>query len=166
MTMELRWCGGAPGSSSGPNLQLVRTPKQREIYVSIQGPIVGLWTHYVAGRSVPCLASGCPVCDKAPARWKGYAPALVYMLDPKTKEMTWQPSVFELTEKCAALVDLPDVIGAVYKFTRRGKRGNSAVLYTKLCSAGEKELPPMPKVDVKACIQRLFDLPGRHNQPE
>jgi len=84
-----------PLESSRSAFRLLRTPAKGKLYLLITSDnLLGCFTHFYAGRTVPCTGDKCEACQAgASARWHGYVAAI----EQKTNE----PIVFELTAAAA-----------------------------------------------------------------
>jgi len=52
-----------PADPRGPSFPIVRTPLGRPLIAIVTSPdLVGCYTHYYKGRTIPCEGSGCNLC--------------------------------------------------------------------------------------------------------
>lgn len=63
-----------PADPRGPSFPIVRTPPGRPLTAIVTSPdLVGCFTHYHKGRTVPCEQENCEAChDGLPFRWHAY----------------------------------------------------------------------------------------------
>jgi len=82
------------GSTKSP-YRLLRTPSKGTLHIWITSDtLLGCWTHYYGGRTVPCSGDACDACSAGSSmRWHGYLSAI----DAKDSE----PILFELTASAA-----------------------------------------------------------------
>lgn len=68
-----------PKDPRGPAFQIVRTPTSRPLMAIVTSPdLVGCFTHFWKGRTVPCDAPDCEACrDSMPFRWHAYMSAYI-----------------------------------------------------------------------------------------
>jgi len=84
-----------PMESTKSAFRLLRTPTRGKLELYITSPdLIGCWTHFWTGRTVPCTGPDCEACQAgSSSRWHGYVAAV----DVKTSE----PVVFETTANAA-----------------------------------------------------------------
>ena len=87
----LQFSSQPPMESTRSAFRLVRTPSKGKLALFITSDsLLGCWTHFFGGRTVPCTGDKCEACQAlASTRWHGYVAAL----EVKTAE----PVVFEIT---------------------------------------------------------------------
>ena len=85
-----------PLESTRYALRMLRTPTKKKLHlISTADMLVGCFTHFFGGRTVPCTSPDCEACAaSASSRWHGYLSAL----DPETGEHL----LFECTASAAA----------------------------------------------------------------
>ena len=76
-------------------MRLVRTPARKALQLLVTSDnLLGCWTHFYAGRTVPCTGDTCEAClAGASSRWHGYLSAI----EGKSREHI----LFELTALAA-----------------------------------------------------------------
>jgi len=74
--MKIVW-GAAPPKKAGPGAIGLLSPLPGENRPCVLlGPLVGLQTHWVNGRTIPCTGSEDCRVHHEPQTWKGFAPVL------------------------------------------------------------------------------------------
>ncbi len=63
-----------PKDPRGPAFPIVRTPANGALCAIVTSPdLLGCYTHYFKGRTVPCEGEGCEACSNGlPYRWHAY----------------------------------------------------------------------------------------------
>ena len=76
-------------------LRLLRTPAKKKLHLIVTSDnLIGCWTHFFGGRTVPCTRPDCEACTAGTSsRWHGYLSAI----DPDTSEHL----LFECTASAA-----------------------------------------------------------------
>lgn len=160
-TDHIAW-DAAPPPDDGSYIEIAPAPCFGcTLLVCISTSVVGVWTHYIDGRTVPCtLPSGSCRCrpEKLAKRWRGYL-------------ATWQPRedkryLVELTADAYrhTNVDLADMTlelrGLLINLSRAGrsKRSPVRVNFTTATYA-LPDLPPEP--DVRAALERIWSGHGK-----
>lgn len=158
----------APLPQGQPRFVRLVSPKvgQDERVVSHSSRLYGIWTHWLCGRTHPCLSPvlPCPGCAEFnPRRWKGYLAGWSY------------------THHCRCLAEFPaDTVratvslrdpgvslrGAALLMRRIGPNPNSCVVARVTLSA-EAIRTSDPDPDVPALLCRLWgvEIPAAHHQP-
>lgn len=123
--------------------------------IMLAGDVIGAYTHWFGGRTVPCFGPECRACATGvEIRWHGYVPLMAI------KQRTIQ--IFELTVAAVGPLDAwfrthRSLRGALVELQRRGGRANGMV--RSLVSDGPlpaEALPDPP--DVKAVLRNLWSL--------
>lgn len=151
------WDDQGPSSLPRVPIQVFRVPPTGKAFIRFLGNVVGVWTHWLEGRSTPCMGKECRHChDGAPQRWKSYAPALWWRttLDQRTgKRASQWISVVEITEGLGELVGRP-LRGQVIELRRPGKRRNSPLEFSTLEEKVKGDLPDA--FDVRPILEKLW----------
>lgn len=124
--------------------------------VAILGPLVGLQTHWVNCRTIPCTgAEECRVHHE-PITWKGFLPVYANGWTWRGKQQGWHLGVLVVTEEIGeSVAALPRGSGITVK--RRGSKHNSPLCFTVHGAwKGDVDLPPA--FDVKPYILRATGL--------
>lgn len=72
---QVNWLSGPPARDDRRMLRIVRCPKEGFLdLVILSDHLVGVWTHWLDGRTQPCMAPNDCGCQRMhiPHRWKGY----------------------------------------------------------------------------------------------
>ena len=152
------WDDAGPSSVPRIAIQVFRVPPTGKAFIRFLGNVVGVWTHWLEGRSTPCLGKECRHClEGVPQRWKGYAPALWWKvwLDQKTgkQQGKWLAVVVEITEGLTELKGRP-LRGQVIELRRPGKRRNGPLEFSALDKPAAGDLPDA--FDVRPILERLW----------
>jgi len=158
--MEPRWDAPPPQPTQLPYLPLERIKPGGAFRAIITTPTaLGVWTHFMGGRTLPCMDSDCPGClAQMPRRWEGYLGCL-----------TPSPSrhiIVALTPAAAlgisdTAVDRFALRGNLIIFERAGKRLNSRLrARVEPIEFYQKMLPPEP--DLKAHLMHIWGLEQSH----
>ena len=147
-----------PDSPSGPALPIRRTPAYTPMQAIVTSPdLIGTYTHYYKGRTVPCESPDCEPCQEGiPFRWHAYLAAH----DRKTA----LHFIFEVTAAGAEpFIDYRDshgtLRGCLFQARRHMQRQNGRVLIqTKPADLTEIRLPKPP--DLTKCLAILWNLPN------
>jgi len=165
------WHDSIPPVEKGNSLDLWRTPpKGKAGGIVTSTSIVGCFTHYFGGRTIPCEGATCKACGEGIGnRWHGYVG--VYCMRSR------KHGIFEFTAKASlpfqAYIELTGRLrGCEMVSERKGYRGNSPVIIT--CSPANLEgidLPEPP--NLKKILSNIWGLPssavkrgGSHNFAE
>lgn len=72
------WSNTPPTEASKPGFPLLRVPRgTRTTYLCTADDLVGCYTHFWGGRTVPCEDNDCKACHEGiPARWHAYLSVL------------------------------------------------------------------------------------------
>ena len=153
-----------PVQTSGPALQITRTPQGRPFTgLILSNNLTGTNTHFYKGRTCPCELPNCAACaDGLPWRWHGYVACMDIT--------TGRHCLYELTAAAAEpLVTYHDLTGTLrgvlFESTRIGKRPNGRVtIRCKPSDPLKHHLPPEPNVPLALC--QLWNLPFTALEPD
>lgn len=152
-----------PDAPSGPSLPIRRTPAYSPLVAIITtDDLIGTYTHYYKGRTVPCESPDCEPCQNGmPYRWHAYVAAW------ETK--TGLHFIFEVTAAGAEpFIDYRDhhgtLRGCLFSARRLKQQPNGRVLIqTKPADLREIRLPKSP--DMSKCLSILWSLSETRTQP-
>lgn len=159
---SIRWDDRSPSNPGAPRLPIaVWSPPPGTVdFIRFLGPWRGLWLHFQAERSHPCTDPDCRLCEQSvPARWMGYAPALLW----RPSEKSWQPIVCPVTPGVADVLRDHVLPGLIVELRRPGRRRNG-VIEARVVDRPVKD-PLPPPFDVVPILQRMWRLyagPSRH----
>jgi len=145
-----------PDQPSGHALPIRRTPSYGALTAIVTTPdILGCYTHYWHGRTIPCEKPDCEPCnDGSPFRWHSYLAAW------ETK--TALHFIFEMTAAAVEpLISYRDahgtIRGCLFQAKRWKERPNGRILIqTKPADLTEINLPNPP--DMEKCLATLWNL--------
>jgi len=152
------WTVSIPATDTRNSLTLVRTPaKGKTLAIVTSSKIIGCFTHYWGGHTMPCENEQCPAClEGIGNRWHGY----IGIYDLRSRKHL----ILEFTAK--ASVPLQTYIemtgklrGCELQCERRGFRANSPVIMS--CRPANLEgiaLPEEPNIQRIMAI--VWGLPG------
>lgn len=154
------WQSAPPSEFRPCKYRILRTPVGSSISgIILSENVLGTATHYLGGRTQPCIGSLCP-CATKPIRqdWHGY----VYLLGKKTREIV----IFEITAGPALKLNenwnrYKTIRGLEVLFSRTGTNTNGKVI----CNCGDlvrnaDELPSVP--DITEMMSAIWGL-GQNN---
>lgn len=145
------------GASRLPILVWSLAPKRKE-FVRFLGPWRGVWLHWVEKATHPCQGSGCVLCAAGHgSRWMGYAPALLWRLDPvEPRKSTWVAIVCPVTESMAEQLRGRELAGLVVELHRQGRSTQSPIGCVVIDRPCKDALPP--PFDVTPILLRMWRL--------
>lgn len=146
-----------PRQEKAYGFDLKRTPEDRPLErICTSDDLIGVYTHFYHGRTLPCESEGCPACaDNSPTRWHGY----LACFDPKTHDH----HLFEFTLKAAASFKqyretYGTLRGCVFRAFRPKRRKNSRIIIQcKPCDLTKITLPEPPDLIRAMCT--IWQLP-------
>jgi hypothetical protein len=158
--MEPRWTQLPPAPSNLPHLPLERAPAGAHFQRLITSDtILGVWTHFMGGRTLACITEECPGCQSnLPRRWEGYLACVT----PKPHRHI----ILALTPGAAIGIHdsapSPDRLrGLLLVCERFGKRANARLrARVEPVELGQHPLPPAP--DLKAHLLHIWGLDQAH----
>ena len=152
------WTNELPPEPSAPALPIRRTPARKPLVAVVTSEdLVGTYTHFYHGRTMPCEAPDCEPCSKGqPYRWHAYFAA-------------WEPDtalhfLFECTAQAAEnFVQYRKAYGRLRRCKFQATRWRSApngrvLIRTKPDELQDRILPQAP--DLVACLSVLWNLPS------
>jgi hypothetical protein len=153
-----RWTNSVPDTTSRFAFDLKRTPPDRPIVgIITSAKILGAYTHFWGGRTVPCEEPHCPACEEGmPSRWHCY----VGFLCPKTRDHC----IFECTGRAArAFEDYTrahaTLRGCHFMAVRPKRRKNARVEITvKPYDLTKITLPP--EIDIIRALCTIWQIPS------
>jgi hypothetical protein len=125
--------------------------------VRFLGSVRGVWLHWEAGRTWPCIVGTCTRCEAGvPARWCGYAPALLFRQDAASRKIEWVPVVVDLAEVVGQELLDKELRGVVAELSRPGRRRNGPMA----CVVHERTLedPLPPTFAVEDVLYRMWGV--------
>ncbi len=146
-----------PKDPRGPAFTIVRTPTTRTMQAIVTSPdLVGCFTHFWKGRTVPCDAPDCEACrDSMPFRWHAYMSAYI--------PQTGVHFLFECTAQAAEhFTDFRDnhstLRGCLFQAKRMNARANGRIIINcKPADLTSIKLPSPP--DLIKVLSILWDFP-------
>lgn len=149
-----------PADPRGRPLPIRRTPAARPLVVVITSEdLVGCFTHYYGGRTVPCEAPDCPACqDQTPYRWHAY----IGVLETRTHEHVLLELTAQATDPLIAYRARHGTLrGCLIEATRAHNRQNGrVVLRCKPADLQQINLPPPPSIERALSILWNLPIPG------
>lgn len=138
-------------------ITLLRTPTKGKLHLIVTCPeMLGCWTHFFAGRTMPCTGDGCDACGhQASSRWHAYLCAL----DPDTNEHV----LFECTAPAAETFAVyrakhGSLRGCEFLAQRITARANARVcIRTKPADLTKIDLPLT--INLQAALCHLWGIP-------
>lgn len=151
------WSKDVPADPRGPAFPILRTPAFKPLAGVITSPdLVGTFTHYWKGRTMPCEQEACEACKAGiPFRWHAYVSAWT--------RSTGLHFIFECTAQAAeTFTDYRDAFGTLrgcmFIATRMNQKANGRVLIqTKPLDLKTDVIPTPP--DVVKCLSIIWNLP-------
>jgi hypothetical protein len=127
-------------------IQIIRTPQAGKLVgIALNESILGCYTHYWGGRTVPCQTEHCEACNNgAPARWHAYFAAHC----PNTTHI----ALLEITAAAAETLYLythtnGTLRGAQITLRRRGEKKNGQVIATAIPGGMQaSHIPEAPSI--------------------
>jgi hypothetical protein len=125
---EVNWVNTGPPKKEKPKAPIKRPKTAQTVrYVLLDEQVTEVWTHWIGGRTQPCLGKSCECANWPPKqnqRWKGYLMAL--------EKPAHQLVIVELTPEafsgCAELQDRSRSLrGALLTLQRQGTQPNGRV---------------------------------------
>lgn len=144
-----------PPSASSRRLSVLRIKEKQTAHVLFldDGPILGMFTHYIGRNSEICHGEECRSCRGKQKRiWKGYRGLLWHDVAAKT----WVPTVLEVTESLE--LDFRGKIGRGQEWllTRGESTATKKATILGTC-AGKRELPEhLRPFDFHATIHTVY----------
>jgi len=148
--VAIAWGAKPPHKLCKASIRLLCIDAGHEHVCCVLGPCVGLSTHWVGNRTLPCLGRDCGHHDK-PQTWKGFIPVQVYQWSHQGKangEFTW---VLVVTEEIGEDA-LTWTRGEVVTVGRPGTKKNGPLRFSKRLEPCRAELPP--GFDVRPYVMR------------
>jgi len=146
-----------PEQPNGPALPIRRTPAYKPLVAIVTSDdLVGCYTHFHKGHTVPCEAPDCEACnDGLPYRWHAYLSAV--------DRDTGLHFIFECTAQAAEnFVTYRDAHGTLrgccFQAQRLNQRPNGRVIIqTKPYDVAQHRIPNPP--EITKCLAILWSLP-------
>ncbi len=138
-------------------LPLLRTPASGKIQACITSPFVlGCYTHYWGGRTVPCEKPDCEACNASmPYRWHGYLSAIL--------KKSHEHVILEFTaQACDAFDDYVKHHGqlrgcAIECYRRPSSHNGRVIVQTQPADLGQVTLPDPPNIPSLLC--KMWNVP-------
>lgn len=158
--MMPQWDVPPPNRSSLDHLPLKRIGAKGNLRAAITSPaILGVWTHFMGGRTLACVAHDCPGCEAGmPRRWEGY---LGVWTSGQSKHI-----ILAVTPGAAIGIhdsapDPQNLRGLVLVAERLGTRANARLqARVEPYDISQLKLPPIP--DLKAHLLHIWGLDQAH----
>jgi hypothetical protein len=152
------WSHTVPNAAIKHGYDLRRTPPDRPLRAVITcNELLGCYTHWWSGRTVPCESPHCPACEEnTPARWHAY----VSCFDPKTHEVF----LFECTACAARALEhyynsFGSLRGCLFTATRPKRRRNAKIeILTQPADLSNLTLPQPPNLEKALAI--IWQIPA------
>jgi hypothetical protein len=131
-----------PAPGAPVRVELFRVPKEGIVRVRLLGPIRGILTHWIKGKSVACPGKdACPDKEhRSRTVWKGYCAAERARPDPFRD---WCPCVLEITERAYEVLAGLEPCGVTLELYRQRNAGkNKEVTVTMLSLDRPAQLRP------------------------
>lgn len=162
----IEWSEIPPEEASCPNLPIKRTPVKGTLKgICVNRKIVGCWTHFFGGQTIPCSGANCPACQASSGRrWHGYMAA--YNPEERTlfiaefTAIAIQP-MLEVQERTS------DLRGVKFEAFRLENRPNARIkVRMSEQTRGQYQIPA--EVDVKLALRNIWkvDSTTRFKQAE
>jgi len=149
--MAILWGVSPPVKRCKGSIRMLCIKSGQTFDLVVLGPCVGLQTHWVTNRTVPCLGSqACPNHDQ-PLTWKGYVPVLVSNWSPEGKQQGNHLWVLVVTEEIGTEA-MTWCRGQAMTVSRPGKKSNSPLVSRSRSLAAALDLPE--SFDVKPYVLR------------
>ena len=140
-----------PEETEGRGLPLLRTPAHGKINACITSPfLLGCYTHYWGGRTVPCEKPKCEACEASmPYRWHGYVSAIL--------RNSREHVLLEFTAQACDALDAyttanGQLRGCAIECFRRPATANGRVIVKAIrAELGEMILPDPPDIPKMLC---------------
>lgn len=147
--MVIRWDDLPPRVQM---VQIMSAKKGRPLVVLAAGPVIGVYTHFIDGRSVPCQCDE-GTCQKtvgqAP-RWKGFLPAYL----PNGRKVGVEVTIGSVRQ--LPLLVTGELTGRWVRFQRSGEKSNGP-LYVEVIPERD-EVPSTPSFDLKATLLAMWGI--------
>lgn len=145
-----------PKRGMGSDVGLLCPKPGDEMRLAVLGPLVGIQTHWVNGRTIPCTGEQECRVHHEPLTWKGFLPVLADGWTWRGKAPGLHLGVLvvttEIGESAAAWPR-----GSCHTVRRRGSKRNSPLCFvTQADWQGAVDLPPT--FDVKPFVLRATGL--------
>lgn len=153
---DIAWSSSPPPEATCPHLPIMRTPQKGKLdFLILSEAMIGCYTHFFGGQTIPCAATGCPACEQnSGRRWKVWLHALL------TAERT--TIIFETTPRAAEplqriMDDGRSLRGCQVIATRVDNRQNAQMhLRVTEVTRGKYILPP--SVDVRVALRNIWKI--------
>lgn len=153
----LQFSNEPPIESTRAAFRMLRTPTRGklELYI-LSNDLLGCWTHFFGGRTVPCTGEDCEACKAGSSgRWHGYVSAV----EVKTHERVIFECTASAAEHLAAYRAKHGTLRGCHTLaSRTSARPNARVqLRSKPLDQAEVQLPlPM---NVQAALCHIWGIP-------
>lgn len=150
------WSNTPPDAATKPGLPLIRVPHgTRTIFLVTSEDLLGCYTHFWGGRTLPCEEPNCKACiENVPARWHAYVAVL--------QAGTMKHCILETTAgPSLSLVDYRNTYhtlrGCRIDASRQGSNANARIhFHCTPLDLSKINMPPEPDLHkVLATIWRL-----------
>ncbi len=152
------WSKDVPKDPRGPAFPILRTPAFKPIAgVVTSEDLVGTFTHFWKGRTMPCEQEACEACKSGiPYRWHAYLSAWTIS--------TGLHFIFECTAQAAeTFTDYRDAFGTLrgcnFIAQRQNQKANGRVLIQTKPYDMKTNVIPVPP-DIIKCLSILWNLPA------
>jgi hypothetical protein len=162
--MGIIWGDVPPDEATCPHLAIKRTPAKGKLdAIVLSSRIVGCWTHFFGGQTIPCTGPSCPACEaKNGRRWHGYlgmyhpGERLTFLLE--LTAVAIQPIV-EVQERTGS------IRGVQLACSRISNATNARIcVRVNEAARGRYAIPDEP--DVRACLGNIWKLESSTRFPK
>lgn len=150
------WSNHPPDDADRYTATLIRCKPGRPIRGICASPhLLGCWTHWFGGRTVPCDPPDCPACaQQVSRRWHAY----IHLYSPSTHHS----AILELTALAAreleAYIEQHHTLrGALLDVQRSNHRPNSTLILTTTPADLQRFNLPAP-LDIPAALERMWEI--------
>lgn len=154
--MAINWSDNPASAPTLPHLPLERVKPASQIHGVITcNTYLGVWTHFIGGRTLPCTAPTCPGCEAQ--RRKGWEAYLSIWTNKPSRHIIAALTPGAALQLTDAAPDPGQLRGNWITIRRHGSRPNGKLLVElQLVEVNVGCLPPPP--DLKAHMYKIWGL--------
>lgn len=155
--MAILWGVPPPAKLLRASINLLCVKASQEAVVCVLGPLVGVQTHWVGNRSIPCQgALECRVHEK-PIEWKGFVPVVCHQW--QLNGQTRNNAQWVLVVSAELGIDASAWLrGQIYRVMRPGRQSNGPMLAARVDQVWASPLPE--SFNVIPYVLRAAGLPA------